>query len=86
MPGKHIIELSEYVGLRRSTGSVLSLFDRSRRPAPESFSYDLRHLPHHRVLQFRLLDPAAQGLGVAGIPIPSYRWLVGLAGVPVFGP
>lgn len=36
--------------------------------------------------QFRLLDPASRGLGVAGIPIPSHRWLVGLAGVPVFGP
>lgn len=46
----------------------------------------LRHLPHHRVPQFRLLDPAARGLGVAGGSIPSHRWLVGLAGVPVFGP
>ena len=46
----------------------------------------LGHLPHQRVLQFRLLDPPVQGLGVAGVPIPSHRWLVGLAGVPVFGP
>ena len=36
--------------------------------------------------RFRLLDPAARGLGVAGVSIPSHRWLVGLAGVPVFGP
>ena len=46
----------------------------------------LHHLLHHRVPQFRLLDPAARGLGVAGGSIPSHRWLVGLAGVPVFGP
>lgn len=86
MPGKHVIELSEHVGRRRSTGSVLSLFDRRRRSAPGSFSANLHHLPHHRVPQFRLLDPPAQGLGVAGVPIPSHRWLAGLAGVPVFGP
>ena len=35
--------------------------------------------------QFRLLDPAARGLGVAGGSIPSHRWPVGLAGVPVLG-
>ena len=86
MPGKHVIEPGEYSGLRRSTGSVFSLFDRRRRSAPGSFSASLHHLPHHRVPQFRLLDPAARGLGVAGVPIPSHRWLVGLAGVPVFGP
>ena len=86
MPGKHVIELSEHVGRRRSTGSVLSLFDRRRRSAPGSFSASLHHLPHHRVPQFRLLDPPAQGLGVAGVPIPSYRRLAGLAGVPVPGP
>ena len=45
----------------------------------------LRHLPHQRVPQFRLLDPAARGLGVAGGSIPSHRWPVGLAGVPVLG-
>ena len=39
------------------------------------FFCDLHHLPHHRVLQFRLLDPPAQGLGVAGVPIPSHRRL-----------
>lgn len=86
MPGKHVIELSEHVGRGRSTGSVFSLFDRRRRLAPGSFSASLHHLPHHRVPQFRLLDPPAQGLGVAGVPIPSHRWLAGLAGVPVFGP
>lgn len=86
MPGKHVIGPGEYVGRGRSTGSVFSLFDRRRRPAPGSFSASLRHLPHHRVLQFRLLDPAARGLGVAGVPIPSHRWPVGLAGVPVLGP
>lgn len=86
MPGKHVIGPGEYSGRGRSTGSVLSLFDRRRRPASGSFSYDRHHLPHHRVPQFRLLDPAARGLGVAGVPIPSHRWPVGLAGVPVFGP
>ena len=86
MPGKHVIELSEHVGHGRSIGSVFSLFDRRHRPAPGSFSASLHHLPHHRVPQFRLLDPPAQGLGVAGVPIPSHRRLVGLAGVPVFGP
>ena len=45
MPGKHVIELSEHVGLRRSTGSVFSLFDRRRRSAPGSFSYDLHQPP-----------------------------------------
>ena len=85
MPGKHVIELSEHVGRRRSTGSVLSLFDRRRRSAPGSFSASLHHLPHQRVPQFRLLDPAARGLGVAGGSIPSHRWPVGLAGVPVLG-
>ena len=51
------------------------------------FSASLHHLPHHRVLQFRLLDPAAQRLHVIadgpGIPASSRRRLVGLAGVPV---
>ena len=84
-PARCRIELSEYVGRGRSAGSVFSLSDRRHRPAPGSFSASLHHLPHHRVLQFRLLDPAARGLGVAGVPIPSHRWLVGLAGVPVFG-
>ena len=37
MPSKHIIELSEYAGLRRSISSVFSLFDRRRRSAPGSF-------------------------------------------------
>lgn len=70
-----VIEPGEHSGRGRSTGSVFSLFDRRRRPAPGSFSYDLHHLPHHRVPQFQLLDPAARGLGVAGGPIPSHRWL-----------
>lgn len=82
MPGKHV------TGLRART------VDQQRPPpvrqAPQAgarvFFCDLRHLPHHRVPQFRLLDPAARGLGVAGVPVPSHRWLVGLAGVPVFGP
>ena len=86
MPGKHVIGPGEHVGRGRSTGSVFSLSDRRHRPAPGSFSASLHHLPHHRVPQFRLLDPAARGLGVAGVPIPSHRWPVGLAGVPVFGP
>ena len=86
MSGKHAIELSEHVGRGRSTGSVFSLSDRRRRPAPGSFSASLHHLPHHRVPQFQLLDPPARGLSVVGVPIPSHRWLVGLAGVPVFGP
>ena len=37
MPSKHVIELSEYAGLRRSISSVFSLFDRRRRSAPGSF-------------------------------------------------
>ena len=86
MPGKHVIEPGEYAGRGRSTGSVFSLFDRRHRSAPGSFSASLHHLPHQRVLQFRLLDLAARGLSVVGVPIPSHRWLVGLAGVPVFGP
>lgn len=90
MPGKHVIEPGEYVGRRQSTGSVFSLFDRRHRSAPRSFSASLHHLPHQRVLQFQLLDPAAQRLHVIadgpGIPASSPRRLVGLAGVPVFGP
>ena len=70
-------------------GSVFSLFDRRRRSVPGSFSASLHHLPHQRVLQFQLLDPAAQRLHVIadglGIPASSRRRLVGLAGVPVFG-
>ena len=38
MRGKQAIDLSEYLGLSRSTGIVLSLFDRRRRSAPGSFS------------------------------------------------
>ena len=34
MPGKHVIEPGEYVGLGRSTGSVFSLSDRRHRLAP----------------------------------------------------
>lgn len=88
MPSKHVIELSEYVGRRRSIRSVFSRFDRRRRPAPGSFSASFHHhLPHHRVLQFQLLGPAAQRLHViadgSGIPASSRRRLVGLAGVPV---
>ena len=89
MPGKHVIEPSEHVGRRRSTTSVFSLFDRHRRSAPGSFSASLHHLPHQRVLQFQLLDPAAQRLHVIadglGIPASLRRSLVGLAGVPVLG-
>ena len=69
MRSKQAIDLSEYLGLSRSTGIVFSLFDRRRRSAPGSFSASLHHLPHHRVPQFRLLDPPAQGLGVAGVPV-----------------
>ena len=53
------------------------------------FFYDLHHLPHQRVLQFQLLDPAAQRLrvivAVPGIPASSRRGLVALASVPVPG-
>ena len=59
------------------------------RSVPGSFSASLHHLPHQRVLQFQLLDPAAQRLHVItdgpGISASSRRRLVGLAGVPVFG-
>ena len=91
MPSKHAIELSEYVGRSLSISSVFSLFDRRRRLAPGSFFYDLRHLPHQRVLQFQLLDPAAQRLrvvvAVPGIPASTRcgRGLAVLRGVPVPG-
>ena len=53
------------------------------------FPASLHRLPHHRVLQFQLLDPAAQRLRViadgSGIPASPRRRLVGLAGVPVPG-
>ena len=82
MPSKHVIEPGEYSGLGRSTGSVFSLFDRCRRSAPGYFSANFHHLPHQRVPQFQLLDPAAQRLGIAdgpGIPASSRRRPVGLA-------
>ena len=53
--------------------------------------YDLHHLPHQRVLQFQLLDPAAQRLrvvvAVPGIPASTRcgRGLAVLRGVPVPG-
>lgn len=55
------------------------------------FFYDLHHLPHQRVLQFQLLDPAAQRLrvvvAVPGIPASTRcgRGLAVLRGVPVPG-
>ena len=75
-------------GMENSVRSVThSMFGRS---VPGSFSASLHHLPHQRVLQFQLLDPAAQRLHVItdgpGISASSRRRLVGLAGVPVFGP
>ena len=85
MPGKHVIEPGEYVGRGRSTGSVFSLSDRRHRSAPGSFSATSTISRITAFPWFRLLDPPAQGLGVAGVPIPSHRWLVGLAGVPVPG-
>ncbi|WP_430492419.1 hypothetical protein ACK2E9_07460 [Bifidobacterium catenulatum] len=86
MPSKHVIGLSEYVGRRRSTTSVFSLFDRRRRPAPGSFSATSTISRITAFPRFQLLNPPAQRLGVADVPIPSHRWLVDLAGVPVFGP
>ena len=68
MRSKQAIDLSEYLGLSRSTGIVFSLFDRRRRSAPGSFSASLHHLPHQRVLQLRLLDPTAQRLHVIAAP------------------
>ena len=38
--GKHVSDLSEYLGPGRSTGIVFSRFDRRRRSAPGSFFYD----------------------------------------------
>lgn len=52
--------------------------------------YDLHHLPHQRVLQLQLLDPAAQRLRViiiigCGRPATGVSGLIALRGVPVFG-
>lgn len=51
------------------------------------FFYDLRHLPHQRVLQLQFLDPAAQSLGIVivdgGRPAAGGRGLAALRGVPV---
>ena len=83
------IELSEYVGRKRSAGSVFSLFDRRRGLAPGSFSACLHHLPHQRVPRLQFLDAPAQRLrvivAVPGIPASPRRGFVGLAGVPVPG-
>ena len=60
------------------------------RSAPGSFSTDLRHLPHQRVLQLQLLDPATQRLRViiigCGRPATGVSGLIALRGVPVLGP
>ena len=83
------IELSEYVGRKRSAGSVFSLFARRRGLAPGSFSACLHHLPHQRVPRLQFLDAPAQRLrvivAVPGIPASPRRGFVGLAGVPVPG-
>ena len=89
MASKHVIEPGEYAGLNRSINRVFSLFDRRRRSAPGSFSANLHHLPHQRVLQLQFLDPAAQSLRViiigCGRPAAGVRGLIALRGVPVFG-
>ena len=82
MASKHVIDLSEYAGLNRSTNRVFSLSDRRRRSAPGSFSASLRHLPHQRVPQLQFLDPAAQSLGIVivivdgGWPATGVRGLI----------
>lgn len=89
MPGRHVIEPGEHAGLRRSAGSV-SPVRQAPRIGARVFSRDLRHLPHQRVLQPRLLGPATRRLRViadgSGVPASPRRRLVGLAGVPVPGP
>ena len=60
-----------------------------RRSAPGSFSANLHHLPHQRVLQLQFLDPATQRLRViiigCGRPATGVSGLIALRGVPVFG-
>lgn len=83
------IELSEYVGCRRSDGSVFSLFGRRRGSAPRSFLRTSTTSRINAFLGLRFLDPAAQRLrvivAVPGIPASPRHRFVGLAGVPVPG-
>lgn len=85
------VDHGRQVGLARGDGKLREVRDPQHvRPLGAwGFSASLHRLPHHCVLQFQLLDPAARRLHVTadvlGIPASSRRRLVGLAGVPVFG-
>ena len=77
MPGKHVIEPGEHAGRGRPAGSVPSLSDRRRRPAPGSFPATSTTSRITAFPRLRLLDPAAQRLRVAvavpGIPVSPRR-------------
>ena len=59
MPGKHVIDLSEYAGLNRSINRVFSLFDRRRRSAPGSFFTTSTTSLINAFPRLQFLDPAA---------------------------
>ena len=89
MPGKHVIDLSEYAGLNRSINRVFSLFDRRRRSAPGSFFTTSTTSLINAFPRLQFLDPAAQSLRViiigCGRPATGVSGLIALRGVPVFG-
>ena len=68
MRSKQAIDLSEYLGLSRSTGIVFSRFDRRRRSAPGSFSATSTTSRINAFPRLQLLDPTAQRLHVIAAP------------------
>ena len=66
------IELSEYVGCRRSDGNIFSLFDRRRGSAPRSF---LRTSTTSRINAFLGSGSATlrRNASVSSLPSPAFR-------------
>lgn len=91
MPGKHVIEPGEHAGPNRSINRVFPPVRQAPQAGARVLSCDLHHLPHHRVLRLRFLDPAAQRLrvvvAVPCIPVSPRRGRgpAVLRGVPVPG-
>ena len=81
MPGKHVIEPGEYVGLGRSTGSVFSLSDRRHRLAPGSF---LRASTISRINAFSSSSSSTRRRRTSASPASRSRRTAGLSAWPAF--